>query len=81
MLALADVADPQGGRIAGPKFAVDAQIEESKLAGPLLHLQTNRIAQISLGLNGAFWPTSLPLFQGARGVVIVLIASMMITFA
>src|SRR5450631_4936678 len=26
-----------------------------------------RIAQISFSLNGAFWPTSLPLFQGSRG--------------
>jgi hypothetical protein len=25
-----------------------------------------RIAQISLGLNGALWPTSLPLFHGSR---------------
>jgi hypothetical protein len=25
-----------------------------------------RIAQISLSLNGVFWPTSFPLFQGSR---------------
>ena len=25
-----------------------------------------RIAQMSFGLNGAFWPTSLPLFHGTR---------------
>src|ERR1700723_2863973 len=28
-----------------------------------------RIAQISLSLNGVFWPTSLPLFQGSRVIV------------
>jgi hypothetical protein len=25
-----------------------------------------RIAHMSLGFSGAFWPTSLPLFQGSR---------------
>lgn len=40
----------------------------------------NRIALISLSFSGAFWPTSLPLFQGADDLEISLCEFMRVSF-
>ena len=54
LLAMADVPDLEADQIAAASLAVGPQVEE----GQLTHL--------SLSLNGAFWPTILPLFHGSR---------------
>ena len=58
----------EGNEVASAKLAVDAKIEQRELAHSVLQLRRTRSAQMSLGLNGAFWPTILPLFHGWRWV-------------
>jgi len=64
-IAVAHVAHAQAQEIASAQLAVDAEIEQGKFSQASLHLQTNRMLQISFSLNGAFWPTNLLLFQAS----------------
>ena len=52
--------------VTDAKLAVDSQVEECEFAHPGFHLQMNSECPDALSLNGAFWPTILPLFQGSR---------------
>ena len=63
---MTDIPDLEGNEVAAAKLAVDSQVEQSELAHSILHLKTNAERPDVLELNGAFWPTILPLFQGSR---------------
>lgn len=45
---VADVPDLQADQIAAAEFAVDSQVEECQLAHPVLHLEADSGAQMSL---------------------------------
>ena len=66
LVAVADVADLEGHEIAAAKPAMDAPVEERQLVYTVLDLQANPKCPDALSLNGAFWPTILPMFQGSR---------------
>jgi hypothetical protein len=46
-----------------------AKLNKARSRHRLAICNRTRIAQISLSLNGVFWPTSLPLFQGSRVIL------------
>jgi hypothetical protein len=50
-----------------PEACSSLTVEESLHYSTLPSTKRTRIAQISFSLNGVFWPTSLPLFEGSRG--------------
>ena len=66
LIAVADVPDSEADQIAAAQLAVDLEIEERKLAYSAFPLQTDSKRPDVLELNGAFWPTILPLFHGSR---------------
>jgi hypothetical protein len=67
LVAVADIAEPERNEVASAKLAVDAQVEERELAHSVFHLKTNsKCPDVLESLNGAFWPTILPLFHGSR---------------
>jgi len=60
-----DIADTQLHEITGSELAVDGKVEQCEFPSPLAELQSNANGPYVLELSGAFWPTSLPLFQGS----------------
>jgi hypothetical protein len=66
LVAVAHVPDLESDEIAAAQLAVNAEVEQGKLAHPALIWRRTRNAQMSLSLNSAFWPTILPLFHGSR---------------
>src|ERR1700733_6694055 len=57
-----------------------AKLKRASSLHRLAICKRTRIAQISLSLNGVFWPTSLPLFQGSRVVVVNAMVSIIGSF-
>jgi hypothetical protein len=64
-IAVTRIAHPQTYRITRAQLTIDAEVEHRELAQPSLRPEANSNRQDSLSLNGAFWPTNLPLFHGA----------------
>ena len=64
LVAVADVTDLETNQVASAQLAVGLKRASSR-ARPSIWRRT-RSAQMSLSLNGAFWPTILPLFHGSR---------------
>jgi len=59
-LALGDIQNAQAAR----SLLSMARLSSAKSRAFSASWSLIRIAQISLSFSGAFWPTSLPLFQG-----------------
>jgi hypothetical protein len=57
----------QFDQVTRPKLAVDGKVELRELSLTVAELQADTDCRdFSFSLNGAFWPTRLPLFQGSR---------------
>jgi hypothetical protein len=69
-LTVADVAHLQLHETHARSLLSIAKLKRASSRHRLATCKRTRIAQISLSLNGVFWPTSLPLFQGSRVVVV-----------
>jgi hypothetical protein len=75
--AVLQVAHAQRHQVATAQLAVDAQVQQRQIAEAVLLLHARAHRQTSLGLNGAFCPTSFPLFHGTRGLRGVISVCMM----
>ncbi|GEM_PF-5573154 len=61
-----DILGAEVDQIASAQLVVDAEVEKSSSRTlPFICGRTRR-AQMSFSLNGAFFPTSLPLLHGSR---------------
>lgn len=65
LASVGHVANPQADEITSSKLTVDREVVHGEVTHLVGVLQRMRIAQTSLGLSGAFWPTSFPLFPGS----------------
>src|SRR5687767_12064973 len=74
---MSNVADAQAHEIAAAKLAVDGQVDIASSRTACAFWRWMRMAQMSFGLRGGFWPTSFPLFHDSC----LLIASMADSFA
>lgn len=63
---VANVAHLQLEKIAAAELAVNSKVEERQFSRAMFQLEPNSDRPDILESNGAFWPTILPLFHGAR---------------
>ena len=63
------ILQAQPDDIAPTKPAIDRQVEQSKIADPLFHLELCPMAQTYLGKSVGFCPMILPLFQGYSATI------------
>jgi hypothetical protein len=65
MISMADVSNLEFDQIASPELTVKTQVKHGQFPDPVFELQSHAYGPDSFSLNGAFWPTSLPLFHGS----------------
>jgi hypothetical protein len=66
LVTVADVPDPNADRVAAARLLWIPRLKRASSRTRSSICKRTRSAQTSLSLNGAFWPTILPLFHGSR---------------
>jgi hypothetical protein len=79
-LTLGDIKNAQGYQITATQLAIYSELNHAKLRTFASIWSLIRMARISLSFNGAFWPRSLPLFQGADALGISIWEFMRVSF-
>jgi len=67
LVAVRNIPHPQADEVTRAQLAPHREVEEREFAGALGDLESYPDRPDLALLEGRFWPTSLPLFQGTRG--------------